>query len=86
MCKSSVDEVAYDASMMSRDSQGFFCECCGTWTVSKRSQDAGSWICESCDKAAASLAFVDPGQGGYLYSEILDANGDATVGEQLAPL
>lgn len=86
MCRSSADGGAYDASMMSRDAQGCFCECCGIWAVSKISQDAGlksSWICKFCEKVAGSLAFVDPGQGEYPYSEIPDANGDATVGEQL---
>lgn len=86
MCRSSVVGGAYDTSMMSRDAQGFFCDYCGIWAVSKISQDTGltsSWICESCEKAAGSLAFVDPGQADYLCSEIPDANGDATVLEQL---
>ena len=89
MCRSSADGDAYDASMMSRDAQGFFCECCGMWAVSKISQDVGlksSWICESCEsceKAAGSFAFVDFGQVDYLYSGTTEANGDVTVGQQL---
>jgi hypothetical protein len=81
-----VDEGAYDASMMSRNAQGFFCDCSGKWALSKISQDAGltsSWIYESCEEAAGSLAFVDSGQVDFLYSEIPDANGDTTVWEQL---
>jgi len=86
MCRSSADGDAYDASMMSRDAQGFFCERCGMWAVSKISQDMGlksSWICESCEKAAGSFAFVDFGQVNYLYSGTTEANGDVTVGQQL---
>ncbi|KAN0104160.1 hypothetical protein V8E51_009905 [Hyaloscypha variabilis] len=52
MCRSSVDEAAYDASMMSRNAQGFFCDCCGKWALSKISQDAGlksSWIYANVD-------------------------------------